>query len=81
MNAYNKTVHALVGARERLGLSQIDMAKGVGSTQANISRFENGQMRPNIIFMNRVAKALGYVLDIKLRTQHSPHTASPCRQS
>src|SRR5438876_1107036 len=55
---FRKVVHALVGARCRLGWTQAELAHRMGTTQANISRAENtGRVTPH--FLARFAQALG----------------------
>lgn len=45
--------------REQRGLSAEKLAALVGTTQAQISRLENGQRRLTVDWMNRIASALG----------------------
>src|SRR5437660_9444095 len=55
---FRKVVHALVGARCRLGWTQAELARRMGTTQANISRAENtGRVTPH--FLARFATAVG----------------------
>jgi len=53
-----RVVSALVGARCRLGWTQAELARRMGTTQANISRAENtGRVTPH--FLARFAAAVG----------------------
>jgi transcriptional regulator with XRE-family HTH domain len=53
-----EVIRTLVGARARLGWTQTDLAKRMGTTQANVSRAENtGKVTPE--FMARFAEAVG----------------------
>jgi transcriptional regulator with XRE-family HTH domain len=55
-------VFEAIRRRIELGLSQIDLAEKIDSTQSVISRFENLGRQPSIGFLERIAKAL----DLKL---------------
>jgi transcriptional regulator with XRE-family HTH domain len=53
-----RVVNALVGARCRFGWTQAELARRMGTTQANISRAENtGRVTPH--FLARFAAAVG----------------------
>ena len=45
--------------RERLFVTQAELAERTGLTEATISRIENGQHRPRISTVRRLAEALG----------------------
>jgi transcriptional regulator with XRE-family HTH domain len=65
-----QVVQALVGARCRLGWTQAELARRMGTTQANISRAENtGRVTPH--FLARFAAAVGgrAVLTLELPDQ------------
>lgn len=44
--------------RKELGLTQTELAERMGTTQANISKFENGTYNPTLKFLWKMAKAL-----------------------
>lgn len=46
--------------REKLGLSQQDLAKQISSTQKVISRIENGDVNVGLDLVSRIAKALSF---------------------
>lgn len=54
----------LAKGRRRAGLSQIEIAKRLGTTQSAISRVEAGQVLPRIDFLDRWAQAVGEPLTI-----------------
>ena len=49
------------------GITQKQLAKKLGTSQPAIARFEREDYKPSIEFVDRVAKELGYHLDIKLQ--------------
>lgn len=57
----------LIDAHKREHITQKDLAERTGIKQTNISRFENGKVNPSIEFLERLALALGYTLDIQVR--------------
>ncbi len=58
--------------RQRAGLTQAALAQRVGTTQSAISRLENGRVRPSLETIERLAKACGATLDLRLRTSEAP---------
>ena len=46
-------------ARKKYGLTQKELAKKLGTTQANISQYEVGNRKPKIETLDRIAKAIG----------------------
>jgi transcriptional regulator with XRE-family HTH domain len=65
-----RVINALVGARCRFGWTQAELARRMGTTQANISRAENtGRVTPH--FLARFAAAVGgrAVLTLELPDQ------------
>jgi len=49
--------------REKLGLTQQELANKVGLSQETISQYENGTRTPNVNVAKKIAKALGESLD------------------
>ena len=58
---------ALLDLRETQKLTQVELARLVGTSQANISKFENGKFNPSVAFLKRVAAACGVKLNVYLR--------------
>lgn len=55
----------LIHARIRGRLSQRQLAKKAGTTQAVISRIENMSVNPSVDLLQRIAASLGKKLEIK----------------
>src|SRR5262245_63846889 len=53
--------------RERLGMTQAELASRVGSTQPAVARLEAGAVTPSLATLRRVAEALGLELVVDLR--------------
>ncbi len=53
-------------ARLSKGWTQRQLAEAVGTKQPSIARVENGEVEPSISFLNKVAKAVGKKLIIKM---------------
>lgn len=64
---------ALIGARARAELTQAQLAKRMGTTQAVIARLESGRQMPSTRTLERLAKATGH----KLRVSFVPEPAAP----
>jgi ribosome-binding protein aMBF1 (putative translation factor) len=54
-------------ARERLGITQAELASRIGSTQPAVARLEGGGSTPSFETLRRVATALGLELVVELR--------------
>ena len=46
-------------AREKAGISQLELAKAVGIAQAQIAKYETGISVPNIVLGVKIAQKLG----------------------
>lgn len=57
-------ISALIETRKKLGISQAELAKTIGTDQARISRLEKGTLNPTIDFLKRIAEGLGQELHI-----------------
>lgn len=62
--AYQVTIE-LIRARIEGRISQRQLAKRAGTTQAVISRIENMSVSPSIALVQRIAKSLGKKLEIR----------------
>jgi transcriptional regulator with XRE-family HTH domain len=58
--------NTLIGARVQAGLSQVELAKKMGTSQSSIARLESGRVRPSLSTLIRLAKATGTALHISL---------------
>jgi predicted nucleotidyltransferase/DNA-binding XRE family transcriptional regulator len=56
-------------ARQRAGLSQVELAARAGATQSVISAYESNQRQPSVPMLTRLIEATGYELTLGLRRQ------------
>ena len=49
---------SLIRARQEAGLTQAELSKKSGISQADISRLENGNKNPSMALLNRIAEAM-----------------------
>ena len=61
---------ALRIAREKIGMSQQELAMASGISQDNISRYETGIHCPTLRSMKRLADAMDLELYIEFREKH-----------
>ncbi len=61
-------IRAMIDARERQGITQKKIAARTGSSQADISKLENGNANPSIRTLKRLASGLGCRLKIEFAT-------------
>jgi len=54
---------ALKYQREKLNISQLELSKKIGTSHQNISRWEKGEVLPNIDFCVKLAEFYGITLD------------------
>ncbi|MBD5132553.1 MAG: helix-turn-helix transcriptional regulator [Clostridiales bacterium] len=54
---------ALRAQRETAGLSTVELAKQIGTSHQNISRWESGKVLPNIDFCVKLADFYGITVD------------------
>jgi ribosome-binding protein aMBF1 (putative translation factor) len=57
---------AMVGARERAGLTQRELAQEMGTSQATIWRLERGRRSPSVKTLRKMAEVTGSKLVIRL---------------
>lgn len=63
-------IQLIIKKRQKLGLTQAELANKIGTKQSAISRFERGTYNPTIAFLNKIANALGAKLRISLLITH-----------
>jgi transcriptional regulator with XRE-family HTH domain len=67
--------------RERHGLSQRRLARRAGTTQAVVSRIEQGRASPSVDTLERLLGAMGWELDLRLRrSQWQDHDPEALRE-
>ncbi len=59
-----EVIKAVLRARIEKGLTQRQLADKVGTKQSAIARLESGQANPSIGFLQKIAKALNFRLQI-----------------
>lgn len=64
MEQSRRLVKKLVDRRQRLGISQEEVATALGVPQSNISRFENGKHEPQLSNVLAFARVLGARIDL-----------------
>jgi ribosome-binding protein aMBF1 (putative translation factor) len=57
--------------RDRLGITQNELAERMGTTQPAIARLEAGGVTPSLNTLNRAAEALGLELIVEFRVEAS----------
>jgi ribosome-binding protein aMBF1 (putative translation factor) len=62
---------ALIEARGRAGMTQAQVAKAMGTTQAVIARLEGGRAKPSTRTLERFAKATGTRLRIRFEPERT----------
>ena len=67
---------AVIDARNRAGLTQVELARKMGTTQPVIARLEGGRVRPAMRTRERFAKATGSRLLIRFETRPAKRAAS-----
>lgn len=59
-----EVIRAAIASRKEAGLTQKQLAEKMGTKQANISRFENGNANPSLEFLQKMASCMGKTLHI-----------------
>lgn len=62
-------------ARERVGMTQAELAKRIGTRQSNISRLEHGNYNFTVEMLQKIAKALHAELKIEFIISEFPKAA------
>ena len=64
--------YQLANLRIQAGLTQEELAALVGTHQSSIARFESGKRAPSWDLMQRVAEALGFVVQVQFVPRADP---------
>lgn len=59
-------IQAMIEVRKNLNMTQNDLSKITGITQADISRIENGTRNPSLEMVKRLAAGMGMRLKLEL---------------
>ncbi len=62
-------IQAMIDARKQQNITQEELSRRTGITQADISRIENGTRNPSLEMVKRLAKGLGMKLKLELVPQ------------
>ncbi|MET7696910.1 helix-turn-helix transcriptional regulator [Streptomyces sp. NPDC005485] len=65
--------------REELGWSQEELGRQAGMTQSSVARFEHGGTEPTLPTLERLAEALGLILNVEMKTP--PDTETDAQRS
>jgi len=65
---------AVMKARNRVGLTQAQLARKMGTTQPVVARLEAGRVRPSMRTLERFARATGTRLLIRFEPRHQERT-------
>ncbi len=58
-------IRAMIGARKQQNMTQEELSRRTGITQADISRIENGTRNPSLNMLKRLAEGLGMRLKVE----------------
>ena len=72
----SRLVAGLAEARRRRGLTQAEVARRVGSSQARIARIEAGLVDPGVSTVEKLADALGCLVELRDRPPYRGLTAA-----
>ena len=61
-----KIIEEIIMARKEKNITQKELAELIGTRQSNISRLESGNYNPTLEFLNKVARAVGKKLEVKI---------------
>ena len=62
---------AVIAARNRAGLTQMELARKMGTTQPVVARMEGGRIQPSLRTLQRLAQATGSKLTIRFDPCHA----------
>lgn len=57
----------VIELRLKHGITQEELATKIGTKQTAIARLENGNGLPSLSFLNKIAKALGEQLEVRIK--------------
>ena len=67
-------IQTMIDARINQGITQKELSKSTGITQADISRIENGTRNPSLAMVKRLADGLGMTLKLEFVPKDSKQT-------
>lgn len=63
---YQEIIRKIIDERQRQGITQVDLARTLGTTQSAISLLESGRANPTVEFLDRVLNTLKLSLEINI---------------
>ncbi len=63
-DVFAEIAEGLIAARTEEGITQEELARRCGISQANISKFETGSSHPSIVTLKKIADGLGRRLSV-----------------
>lgn len=66
---------AVIAARNRAGLTQMELAQKMGTTQPVVARMESGRIQPSLRTLQRLAQATGSRLMIRFESRQADRSA------
>jgi ribosome-binding protein aMBF1 (putative translation factor) len=64
----------VIAARNHAGLTQMELARKMGTTQPVVARMEGGRTQPSLRTLQRLAAATGSRLTIRFEPRHAERT-------
>ncbi len=61
-----EVIKDIIQARREKNLTQKELAELVGTKQSNISRLESGNYNPSLELLNKIARAIGKELEVRI---------------
>jgi predicted transcriptional regulator len=61
-----RIIEEIIMARQKKNLTQKELAELIGTRQSNISRLESGNYNPTLEFLNKIARAMGKELEVRI---------------
>lgn len=74
---YRELLKALVEARKKVGLSQIELARRLKRPQSFVSKYERGERRLDVVELTDIAEELGLSVSDLLATVAAHRPDSP----
>lgn len=60
-------ISQIIAARIKKGMTQKELANRIGTKQSAIARLEGGSINPSLDFLEKMARVMGYKLNIRLQ--------------
>lgn len=77
LRTYRKVAAQVIVLRTRLGMSQEELARRMGTSKSAIVRLESGRHKPSMETLRRVAEAFGGELEVTIEIPDGPDRVRP----